>query len=910
MLHPDRNRDGGTLVAHGAAYVWDQAGWGDVVEDTTYAFATKEITAVAGAAQFGSTEPRAVVERLKLAAEGMLGAAGGGRRGTAVELRYVTEPITGKPTRLRLFLTAKTSGSERSRDLAASVESTVEAACAALPDGYQWRSADPAATDPVIDDEAVLIEVRRQEEVTPPLLVTVPADYYYAAYPLHGDGSGWARFLQLLAQCTEPVAVSLLFMPTSLDPYEQETIGVVASELRYHAETRQEQNFLGMMDYIQGDANAAAVLPTWDGYLQSLRHCLLARMTVRASPRVATHIARALASAISANRDATTGPHPQLITQRARDDKDRVFAEHSWRWLDIVPWGGHPFWSDEGAPNVLRRLPYLYSLSESAAAAVLPVPDEQGAVGFARARRMSTRRITLTDSEELGPFVSLGDFLHEGQPAGDAPLPLSAINRHVLVVGAPGSGKTTTVLSLLAHLWRVHRIPFLAIEPTKTEYRTLLQAPGMDGLRVITLGRDDIAPIRLNPLAPPPGVRREVHMSAVMAAFRAALPLDPPLPQLLEEALERAYELAGWTYSTTPEDGRRPPTLRDLLAAYEDGFSQHGYSGEVRDNLLAALRLRLRSLTRGTRGLLLDTVESIDFAALMTVPVVIELDEIADRDDKAILSAFLLDRIRAAARARGTTGGRLAHVTVLEEAHRLLSRMTGVDGDTPQSAAIRSFCDAIAELRALGEGFVISSQSPSALAEAAVANTGTRILHRMESAADRNIVLSDLDASPLEREAAARLHRGEAVVRWPQRDEAEIVRVKAAEGIDSGTPVSDVTVAERMREQSDAVRRLLPYRLCTRDVCQGGCSAVVRPRGEQIAKSNGGEARKLWKQHQGTAESLAPISAVVAQDAGGDVQLAYCGAVHLSIQQDAFLVPRKDIRPQLAVAIREAVRSE
>jgi hypothetical protein len=131
--------------------------------------------------------------------------------------------------------------------------------------------------------------------------------------------------------------------------------------------------------------------------------------------------------------------------------------------------------------------------------------------------------------EVESPSVVLGQVLHHGQAAGAATLPLVAVNRHVLVVGSPGSGKTTTVLSLLTHLWQEHYVPFLVIEPIKTEYRTLLNLPDFqNNLRIITLGREDVAPLRLNPLTPPPGVRREAHTNAVMAALKAALPLFAP----------------------------------------------------------------------------------------------------------------------------------------------------------------------------------------------------------------------------------------------------------------------------------------------------------------------------------------------------------------------------------------------
>lgn len=626
---------------------------------------------------------------------------------------------------------------------------------------------------------------------------------------------------------------------------------------------------------------------------------------MRASARGASTIARALAHALSTTHSEST-PHTPLTIQPAHTRAARERAGHSASYLDVVPWGGHPFWDDTVAPSSLRRLPYLYTTAEAATLAVLPVPDEHGAAGFPRPRRLAGRRSSLHDAPPVENAVCLGRALHNGIPADRVDVALLHLPRHMLVVGAPGSGKTTTVLSLLAQLWRQHRVPFLAIEPTKTEYRTLLQMGGMDDLRVVTLGRDDLAPIRLNPLAPPPGVRCESHIGAVMAIFRAAVPLDPPLPQLLEDALEQTYDLAGWRSHTVPEDGVQPPTLRQLVTAYEEGFARHGYAGEIRENLIAALRLRLRSLTRGSRGLLLDTVESIEFDDLMRTPVVVELDDVADREDKAIIAAIFLDRIRAAARRRRSQGGGLAHVTVVEEAYRLLGRSIGRDAETPQAQAIRAFCDAIAELRALGEAFVISSQSPSTLADAAVANTGVRILHRLESASDRAIVLADLDASELDRAVAARLGPGEAVVRMPGLEEPEIVRVEAADGVDSGADVGDVAVRERMRGQTAAVRRLMPFQLCTRAICPDGCDPGMRERGASQARTSAETARRLWLDHEGTAAALDPLCAVLAAAAGGDLRVAYCTGAHAAAQGDALAVPGKDIRPQVIEAMRAA----
>lgn len=887
----------------GPAYRWDSAGWGVRVPVADHVFATREIRGVAGADQFGGPDRRELVEQLRQAAHSMLAAAGGRGTGATLELRYVTEPSSDAPTRVRLFVTSKVFGAPGS-PAEAIARTAVEAACSHLPRGYQWDLPEPVNLE--LPPDSSVIEVRKQEQVIEPTLNDVPSSYYYLAHRLAGDGRGWAQFGRVLADTREPVVVSLLFGPTTVDPAESNAIDVVVTMLEHYGNPRQLPDVLGNMQQIPPDGGAATALPLWRDYQSSLRNCLLARATVVGQSQSAMAVAKALVAAAGlAEQDV---PSVSPVTQRPRDDESMARAGHSLGFLDVTPWGGHGIWGAADAPHTLRRLPYLYSLAEAAALAVLPVPDAQGAPGFPRARRVVQRRMAAVAT--AGPAIQLGELKHEGRAGGPAELPLSAINRHVLVVGAPGSGKTMTVLSLLTRLWSEKGIPFLAIEPTKTEYRSLLGVPGFAQLRIVTFGRDDVAPIRLNPLAPSPGVRCETHMNSVMASLRAALPLDPPLPQLLESALERCYEQAGWEYDTTAEIGLTAPTLRDLLGCYVRGFDRLEYTGEVRATLLAAVKVRLESLMKGARGLLLDTVESVDFGDLMTRPVIVEMDEIADADDKAILAAFVLDRVRAAARARGTQSG-LRHVTVLEEAHRLLSRQGSQSADGPRAASIRAFCEAIAELRALGEGFIISSQSPSALAEAAVANCGTKILHRLESSADRDVVLSDLDADDDERKAAARLSRGEAVVKWPQLEELEFVSVIAPPNVDSGRPVSNEEVQRRMAADTDQVRRLLPFRLCTRDICAGGCDPTRRVHGLKIARAVGDDAARMWKDAAPrTVDALAPIVAMLAAETGDDVPLTYCGAVHLSVRGDAFAGFTPDRGRAIAAEIQAVMKAK
>jgi hypothetical protein len=903
---------GGLEPVVGRTLQWHSAGYGTYLDEALHASASCEVLSVAGAQEFGATE--GVWRHVHAAARQVLAGAAFLPNCDALELRYIAEPRLGDQTRIRAFLTAKTLWQPP-----VAAEGVVEAACAALPTGFGWaRTQDGPRLGERRGSGAgeTVVELRRHEEVTTPQWNFVPTEFYYSIEDAPGDGVGWPAFWSLFAKVSRPVEISVLFRATELDWEEVDVLGRITSDLSLYGSTHHDYDVFGNQVEYPADANATRALESWNRRLALLQRPLLGRVAVRGDVDAAHAVATALASAVGgtqAQGDAV--PYPMRVEAPLPGSYEEQLAFEAFDWLEIFPWGGLGLWEMDEAPRGLRRLPYLYGLDEAAGMAILPVPDEQGAPGFARARRIAGKRAGLIgDPSEGQPGLPLGHLLHHGEQGGQVRIPLAALNRHLLVVGTTGSGKTTTVLSLLAELWRAHEIPFVAIEPArKKEYRGLMSTPGLEQLEVLTLGREDISPVRLNPMAPPPGVRCESHASSVSAALKMAMPMFPPLPQLLTRAIEHAYERAGWDYEATIEDNVAPPTLRTLLSSFSTVFEAEGYIGEAH-NIGVAFKVRLEDLLTGSKGRVLDTVESSDFGALMHRPVVIELGDVADPSDKAVLSALLLEQIKAAAQARGSTGGELRHVTVVEEAHHLLARAdvdtqrSSSDGDTTRAEAVRSFCEAIAELRAQGEGFVLCSQKPSELADAAVDNTNSRIIHSLLSADDRKDVLDDLDTSELDREAAARLRRGEAIVKLPDYDDAVIVKVQSADGVDSGRRLSDEVVISRMAGARAATHALMPYPLCSASMCPQGCSYAVRREGRAIAKAIGAEAHRLWQEAAPrTIDALDPITAVVVDEAEGDARLSYCASAHLAATGDAFdLRRRRNIGPQIEEAITQA----
>lgn len=250
-------------------------------------------------------------------------------------------------------------------------------------------------------------------------------------------------------------------------------------------------------------------------------------------------------------------------------------------------------------------------------------------------------------------------------------------------------------------------------------------------------------PYGLNPLRPEPGFPLQTHIDLVRALFLAAFELIEPFPQVLSQALDRCYRDLGWdpTISASHLAGVTPryPHLGDLhrtALAVVDGI---GYGQEVADNVRGFVDVRIRSLQMGTPGRFFDCRYPLDIADLLRRDVVLEIEDIGTDTDKAFLIGAVLIRIvehlRVSSRSAGTP--RLRHVTVVEEAHRLLKR---TEPGTSTAHAIELFTALLAEVRGYGEGIVIAEQIPDKIVPDVIKNTAFKIVHRLPAAEDRAAV--------------------------------------------------------------------------------------------------------------------------------------------------------------------------
>lgn len=404
------------------------------------------------------------------------------------------------------------------------------------------------------------------------------------------------------------------------------------------------------------------------------------------------------------------------------------------------------------------------------------------------------------------PTIQLGWIQDLGIPTGHAfGLEIDRLIAHVLVAGTTDSGKTNTTFHILDELHK-QEIPFLVIEPTKGEYRFLKSA--FPELRVVTLGSNE-APLRVNPFYVPRGVPVQTHLDYLLSLFAASFVLYAPMPYVLESALHEVYADKGWDLANDrcARDPHRPerafPTLTDLYHKTDEVVDRLGYDTRINRDVKAALHARLNSLRVGNKGAMLDTRVALDVKELLDGPVVIEMNAIGDDEQKAFFIGLILMMLYEHCWTEGIQLGevKLRHVTIIEEAHRLLQNVSqeqSPDFANPRGKAVQTFSNIIAEIRAYGEGFIIVEQSPVKLAPDVLKNTNLKLIHRIISGDDREAMAGAIPLNERQQEVLVGLPRGYAVAFTSGMDGPVLLRVPEAK-----TRLIEPEVGLRLRAQPD-----------------------------------------------------------------------------------------------------------
>lgn len=409
---------------------------------------------------------------------------------------------------------------------------------------------------------------------------------------------------------------------------------------------------------------------------------------------------------------------------------------------------------------------------------------------------------------------------------------LGDLTKHALIVGTPGSGKTTFSVSLLDRLWKEHKIPFLVIEPAKNEYRAMIDS--IPDIQVFTPGKDFISPYILNPFIPPKNVRLQSYKTVLKTAFSAGVSMGTPLDKIFEDTIDECYSRAGWLPHYTIDDGAEIFTMDDFLKTFMEIFERIGYKGEAA-NIGKAGYVRFKSLLR-----LFGNYNTIPIEDLLKKPTIIELAAIENEDQKSLLIALLLLNIQSYVNANFLGTGEMKNVILLEEAHVLLAASDDKsEGEAnPSAVAKKLLTRMLAEIRSLGVGIVIADQSPEKVTTDVVKLTNIKLAFNLVEKNDRTILGDSTDMKEIQVERLAKLRPGEAFLYMNGLEEPEeIITEDYRKKVQIRTTISDDEIAQKTTYWNDKKDKLKPFIQCSyTDCCGNGCNYIIKAEAEEYAR--------------------------------------------------------------------------
>jgi len=536
-------------------------------------------------------------------------------------------------------------------------------------------------------------------------------------------------------------------------------------------------------------------------------------------------------------------------------------------------------WSSGQTLNAYHRLPYIITAEEASEFFRLPIGNENVSAGLTVNESSKASR-TYTGDIIGGGDIKVGT-LKSSSKNDTIGLSLKDLTKHMLIVGTPGSGKTTFSVSLLDRLWKDHKIPFLVIEPAKNEYRALVQS--IPELQVFTPGKNFISPFVFNPFIPPKNVKLETYKSTLKTAFAAAVSMSTPLDKIFEESVNNCYSDFRWLDTYTSDSNGQPFNIADFIKCFQETFEQIGYTGDAK-NIGRAGVVRLNSLVN-----LFDNYYSIPIEDLLTKPTIIELAAIENSEQKALIIALLLLSILAYVNSNYVGEGSLRNVILLEEAHVLLdAEVNAGQGEAnPTTIAQGLVKRMLAEIRSYGVGIVIADQSPRKVTADVVALTDIKLAFRVVEANDKQIIADSTNMADMHIQRLSKLKPGEAFLFFGKLDEPEEIKTEDYRLLnDINITLSDEGIKSLSTYWDTKQDKLRPYHECGYSpYCSNTCNFTRRTLAREIAR------RIFVKNFKPDSTEFAIVKKILGQiskliiinlnDEPFDRELLSCVKVHL-----------------------------
>ena len=364
-------------------------------------------------------------------------------------------------------------------------------------------------------------------------------------------------------------------------------------------------------------------------------------------------------------------------------------------------------------------------------------------------------------------LIHLGQISYLGKSSETSvDLDVSELTKHLFVTGSTGSGKSNTLYQILKQLKEKGKT-FMVIEPAKGEYKHVF---GMLGDVTVYSHTNKMGTLlQVNPFVfPYKHIDVLEHIKRIVGIFNACWSLYAAMPSILEHSIITAYEKCGWDVESSEHKFDTPifPKVDDVVVCVKDYIDRSDYSPDTKGDYKAAIEKRLQDLCEGMFDKMFNRGSIVD-EDLFNKNVIIDLSRTGSPETNALIMGFLIVKLNEFRISEGGMNKELQHITVLEEAHNLLKKVSTTQSMETVNIAGKSvemITNSIAEMRTYGESFIIVDQSPSLLDTAAIRNTNTKIVLSLPESEDRKIAGGSMSLSDEQIEEIARQGQGEAVV--------------------------------------------------------------------------------------------------------------------------------------------------